>query len=292
MAFVNLPPGSFYMGSCMYSPAQQFEDQRRDFMGETTAGVPCPSGAGVDGDADAIETPQHLVRITKGFQMGMHEVTLGQFKKYIADTGRRHLLTNDFMEANGQGDQAAVADVSWRTAQDLVAWLNRKEGGESYRLPTEAEWEYAARAGTSTRYFFGDSSAITHLGEHAWYRKNSVDVGENHVHPVGLKRPNPWGLYDTYGNVEEWVQDRYAENSYAHSPTEDPVGPLEGESRVLRGGGFTDFPSGCRSASRRSGPVGGFRLVRQASPSDNHPLGSAAGATEERVEVFEGRPRK
>jgi formylglycine-generating enzyme required for sulfatase activity len=137
---------------------------------------------------DSNEKPVHSVEITKDFYMGVYQVTVGQYKKYVDEKG------GHFEEwCNEQGDNAAVTGVSWEDAQGFISWLNEKEGGEHYRLPTEAEWEYAARAGTTTEYSFGDDASL--LGDYAWYDENAYDVGEYYAHIVGQKKPNPWGLY-------------------------------------------------------------------------------------------------
>ena len=151
--------------------------------------------------------------------------------------------------------------MSWNDAKEFVRRLNQKEGHNRYRLPTEAEWEYAARAGSTTAYSFGDDAG--ELGAYAWYDGNSG----NKTHPVGQKRANPWGLHDMHGNVWEWVQDWYGKDYYRSSSDTDPRGPSSGESRVLRGGSW-NFDAGlCRSAFRDSfRPDGrhesnGFRLA-------------------------------
>ena len=126
--------------------------------------------------------------------------------------------------------------------QGFFSRLNAREGHRKYRLPTEAEWEYAARAGTTTAYSFGDNE--NRLGEYAWYADN-VDFK---IHGVGQKQSNDWGLYDMHGNVWEWVHDRYG--SYAGGPVSDPQGPSSGSVRVLRGGSWNFYASNCRSALR------------------------------------------
>jgi len=136
-----------------------------------------------------------------------------------------------------------------------------------YRLPTEAEWEYTARAGTTTRYSFGDSAS--RLGQYAWYDKNAYYMGEKYAHRVGQKRPNPWGLYDMHGNAWEWVQDIYSRDYYSNSLSSNPSGPSTGSNRVNRGGGWNLTASSCRAADRghyspdaRFNDLG-FRLLRQ-----------------------------
>ena len=267
MKFKNIPPGSFYMGSCKLTDADKEANKKRKFLGMAPKSAACPSGGQADNNAEDKETPQHKVRISKGFQIGVYEVTLGQFKQFIASAGRDDLLTDDFMTNNSRGDNAAVTTVSWNDAQDFIRWLNQKEGGSAYRLPTEAEWEYAARAGTTTRYSWGNSES--QAGDYAWYDKNAYDVGGKYAHGVGIKMPNPWGLYDMHGNVWEWVQDWYDENYYRNSPMNDPKGPSSGWGRVGRGGGWGSAARGLRSADRSIDSPGdchsflGFRLVRQ-----------------------------
>ncbi len=263
MEFVTIPAGSFYMGSCKMSAADKEANKKREFMGLSPRKAACPSGAGADYDASDDETPQHKVKISRSFQLGKYEVTLGQFKKFIIASGRDDLLTDDFMKYNNHGDRAAVCMVSWKDAQAFIRWLNNKEGGQHYRLPTEAEWEYAARAGSTSRYPWGNLRGSA--GSYAWYSKNS---GE-HIHSVGQKTPNSWGLYDMQGNVWEWCQDWYGKDYYRNSPSVDPEGPGSGKYRVGRGGGWGVSAEFLRSAGRNGGSPGdrdgslGFRLLRQ-----------------------------
>jgi len=207
------------------------------------------------GDSD--EKPVHWVEITKDFYMGIYQVTVGQYKKYVDEKGG--YFNPDY---NEQGDNAAVTGVSWDDAQEFISWLNEKEEGEHYSLPTEAQWEYSARAGTTTEYSFGDDSSL--LGDYAWYSDNKKGW---YAHIVGQKKPNPWGLYDMHGNIWEWVQDIYS--SYSDHIYSDPTGPSTGSYRVNRGGGWGNPASYCRAAIRdndspdnRDGYLG-FRLLRQ-----------------------------
>ena len=145
--------------------------------------------------------------------------------------------------------------------QEFIRRLNTKESGVTYRLPTEAEWEYAARAGTTTAYSFGNDKS--QLSQYAWYGDNSG----GQTHPVGKLKPNAWELYDMHGNVWEWVQDWYG--PYTAGAAVDPEGPSSGSNRVIRGGGWDDGAGNCRSTYRVNWPPGyrfgrlGFRLLRQ-----------------------------
>jgi formylglycine-generating enzyme required for sulfatase activity len=227
-----------------------------------------------DSDKDAFpnEKPQHRVRITQAFYLGAAPVTQGQYR---AVTGANP------SEFKGS-DDLPVESVSWDEAVAFCNKLSEREGlkpfyqfdqfgrlaqsgGEGYRLPTEAEWEYACRAGSPTRYSFGDDAGS--LGEFAWYEANSDDE----AHPVGQKRPNAWGLYDMHGNVWEWCEDGYEKNYYAKSPGVDPLGPSWAADRVFRGGSWRGYPQFCRAAYRDGFTPSdrfharGFRLVRVQS---------------------------
>ncbi|TGO02350.1 hypothetical protein PN36_26430 [Candidatus Thiomargarita nelsonii] len=186
------------------------------------------------------EKPVHWVKITKDFYMGIYQVTVGQYKKYVDEKGG--YFDPDY---NKQGDNAAVTAVSWEDAQGFISWLNEKEGGSHYRLPTEAQWEYSARAGTTTEYSFGDDSSL--LGDYAWYWDNREGT---YAHIVGQKKPNPWGLYDMHGNVYEWVADIYS--SYSDRIYSDPTGPSTGSYRVNRGGGWYFAPTTRRTPATTS----------------------------------------
>jgi formylglycine-generating enzyme required for sulfatase activity len=141
-----------------------------------------------------------------------------------------------------KGDNQPVENVSWDDIQKFIEKLNAQEGRSIYRLPTEAEWEYAARAGSTTAYHFGDDEA--QLGDYAWYKTNAGDT----PHPVGQKQANTWGLYDMHGNVWEWVQDWYG--PYKADAVTDPKGPDAGALRVVRGGGWYYGARLARSADR------------------------------------------
>ena len=139
--------------------------------------------------------------------------------------------------------------VSWNQCQEFLVKLNQSSGlksGMRFALPTEAQWEYACRAETTTKYYFGDDASK--LGDYAWFRKNAHDVNEGYAHPVGKKKPNAFGLYDMHGNVWEWCQDWSGD--YQPTSAIDPSGPTGGKPRVLRGGSWSINASSCRSADR------------------------------------------
>jgi formylglycine-generating enzyme required for sulfatase activity len=166
---------------------------------------------------------------------------------------------------NADSSNHPVEEVSYDDAVEFCRRLSElpdeKAAGRRYRLPTEAEWEYACRAGSKTAFSFGSNASD--LGSHAWYEANSNDM----THAVGGKKPNAFGLYDMHGNVWEWCSDWYDENYYASSPAIDPKGPDSGSFRVLRGGSWGYGPSDVRCANRdrstpdRRGPGSGIRVV-------------------------------
>jgi formylglycine-generating enzyme required for sulfatase activity len=185
-----------------------------------------------DGDKD--EQPVHTVRISKPFYLGQYEITQAQWQAVMENNPSR--FTGD--------PTRPVENVSWEDVQDFIRRLNAKESGVTYRLPTEAEWEYEARAGTTTAYSFGNDQG--QLSQYAWYGATSG----SQTQPVGKLRPNAWGLYDMHGNVWEWVQDWYG--PYTAAAAVDPAGPSSGSRRVFRGGAWLSAAGGCRSASRYS----------------------------------------
>jgi len=234
-----------------------------------------PAGEFTLGSYDsADEKPPHRVRITKPFHLGQHEVTVGQFRKFVADS--KYDASTRWQNAfSGQTDDHPVVNVSWNDAKAFCDWLSKKEA-HGYRLPTEAEWEYACRAGTQTKYGFGDDPGG--LGEYGWFGGNS----QLQTHPVGQKKPNAWGLYDVYGNVWEWCADWYDSAYYGdvgqvgnlpHAPADDPVGPSSGADRAIRGGAWGCFATTNRSARRSGDQPGarrhdlGFRVARDVTPS-------------------------
>jgi len=218
MKFVLIPPGEFMMGS----------DEREDAR------------------------PVHRVRITRPFFFGVCEVTQGQYEE-LTRANPSHFSPNgsgnDQLQDQDTSD-LPVEDVTWRDVQQFLARLSgahdEKVSGRTYRLPTEAEWEYACRGGGTTTWCFGNTDAD--VGDYAWHVRNSGST----THPVGEKKPNSWGLYDVHGNVFEWCFDRYDKDYYAKSPTDDPTGPEVGSARVYRGGCWYSHHRSCRSACRLS----------------------------------------
>jgi formylglycine-generating enzyme required for sulfatase activity len=230
MKFLLLPAGTFMMGS-PYGESGRKKDET-----------------------------QHGVTLTKGFYMQTTEVTQGQWESVM---GTRPWSGSKYVRDSANNP---AVYISWNDCQEFIRRLNQKEGTSKYRLPTEAEWEYACRAGSTTSFYFGESHSI--LGNYAWYRSNAWDVGEKYAHTVAQKQPNAWGLYDMPGNVWEWCQDWYEEN-YSAGHITDPKGPSSGTHwRVLRGGCWGNYTVYCRSANRyRLNPdyrlySNGFRLAR------------------------------
>ncbi len=303
MKLVLIPAGEFMMGST----------EPRDDLLKAAAAY---KGGIKENDFFKDEYPRHRVRITKPFYLGRCEVTIGQFKKFVDDTGfktaaersdagrtdeERHDRARrgnggwGFNPQTGkcegrnpkfnwrntgfpQTDDQPVVDVTWYDAVAFCQWLSRKEG-KTYRLPTEAQWEYACRAGTTTRYSNGDDpsqlsrvanvqdptgrSELPHVQEIIMPKDGKFTVA------VGSLPPNKFGLCDMHGNAWEWCSDRYGEDYYAKSPVDDPTGPETGGRRVRRGGGWNSFPLFARASFRNwnvpeSRCVNlGFRVLRE-----------------------------
>ncbi|RCK78762.1 MAG: hypothetical protein OZSIB_1115 [Candidatus Ozemobacter sibiricus] len=194
------------------------------------------------GHEDAAESARvvHQVTITRPFYIGVHPVTQEQFEKVMGGNPSRF-----------KGANRPVEQVAWAHAVEFCKFLSEREG-KTFRLPTEAEWEYAARAGTTTLYPWGNEIDP----DSCWYKDNS----DGQTHDVGLKNPNGWGLYDMCGNVWEWCQDRYGE--YTEEPAVDPVGPKTGENRVIRGGSWNHFAAQCQATHRNgSNPAKGLNFI-------------------------------
>lgn len=233
---------------------------------------------------------QHEVTISKDYYLGVYEVTQAQYEKVMGRNPSH--FKGDIVD--GLNADLPVEQVSWEAAVEFCKKLSdlpeERKAGRVYRLPTEAQWEYACRAGSRTAYSFGESSEL--LGDYAWFNKNSGKNGdpfEKQTHPVGQKKPNAWRLYDMHGSVNEWCSDLYGD--FPITPVRDPTGPSEGKSHVLRGGSW--FLSGgyCRSASRGwAGPASwyfnlGFRVALSPSEIPESPEesdGQASRAKEDR----------
>jgi formylglycine-generating enzyme required for sulfatase activity len=284
---VRIPAGEFLMGGS--EPAEEL----------------CKAFASYDRKPEEFndEYPQHKVRITKPFFLGRTEVTIGQFRRFAANTDYKTTAETDgkggwgYDPATGicsgrdpkfnwrdagfpQTDEHPVLNVSWYDATAFCEWLSRKEG-KTYRMPSEAEWEYACRAGTTTRYFHGNEPAdLPKVAQlmNATTDKKYADVqsqvhflkpGESLTAKVGSYQPNPWGLYDMLGNVWEWTGDWYGEDYYAHSPLADPLGMDDANVKVRRGGAWNTFPLYSRPSyrnwnSRSTRCINlGFRVVRE-----------------------------
>ena len=211
MVFVWIEPGSFTMGS--------------------------PSS---ESGRDSYEGPRHKVMITRGFWLGKFEITQGQWQSVMGTTP---WSGKDFVKAN---PTHPAVHISWEDMQAFVHVLNEAAEDSLYRLPTEAEWEYACRAGTTTPWSFGDDES--QIEAHAWYYDNAWGVGMKYAQPVGMKLPNPWGLYDMHGNVWEWCRDWFG--SYSFITQINPTGPKTGLDRIYRGGNFINYTQQARSAHR------------------------------------------
>ncbi len=277
MSFVLLPAGEFLMGSD--EPAERLAATFPDF--------------GLDRlQAVADEAPVHRVRISKSFYLGQHEVTVGQFARFIQLSGHQpesivdgsggygfnpdydpsRTERHDAFEGRDpkyswrnpgfpQGDDHPVVNVTWNDAQALAQWLSRREG-RNYRLPTEAEWEYACRASTRTRYHGGDTPLSLLQIANIFDRDSAINWPKWHDNalaghdgfaftaPVGSFAPNAWGLHDMHGNAWEWVADWYGEDYYARSPRVDPRGPASGDVRVRRGGSWHTWAFYARASFR------------------------------------------
>lgn len=234
-----------------------------------------------------IDEFQHRVRITRPFYLGIHEVTVRQYRQFVEETGYR--TQNEVSPRDEcaldvsatlrvpkseltwrhpgfpQEDQHPVVYVNWHDAMAFCRWLRDKEGRE-YRLPTEAEWEYACRAGTVSRFYCGDAVAdlfrvanVRHWVCNARGGVERLKQPHDYTTPVGTFEPSPFGLYDMHGNVWEWCSDWHDREYYAHSETNDPAGPARGDGRVVRGGSFR-FPQWSARAANRAAHLPAYAL--------------------------------
>ena len=227
--------------------------------GSFMMGAPEEEAAMIPEGQKASEYPIHEVTISRGFYLGKHEFTMEQWEAVMGTrpwAGQNYVIHRP--------NHPAVY-ISWDDSQEMIQRLNELEGQNLYRMPTEAEWEYACRAGTRTRWSFGNQMGMA--GDYAWHQWNTWEKGEPYGHPVGTRLPNPWGLFDMHGNVWEWVQDWLGK--YPEEAQVDPTGPETGLYRVVRSSIFMAPPPAQRSAYRLAGaqdfPDGGVgvRLLRQ-----------------------------
>ena len=213
MKFVLIPPGEFWMGSTLWKDSQ----------------------------------PVRKVRITNPFYMGIAPLTQGEWNSVWGSNPSNFkegkFFKRGFLKTRDKSDHP-VESVSWSDCHHFISKLNRMYPGDLYRLPTEAEWEYASRAGSDSLYCFGHTAHGLH--EYGWFRNNS----HNKTHAVGKMEPNDWGLHDVHGNVWEWCHDHYLENTYESTITTDPWGPGEGPLRVIRGGCWDSIATRCSSGRR------------------------------------------
>ncbi len=218
---VEIPAGKFQMGS---PPTEEFHEEN--------------------------ESPVHTVTLTNDYYIGKYEVTQAQWLALMEEN-----------PSTQKGDNLPVNRVSWHEAQAYIQKLNEQQDEIRFRLPTEAEWEYACRAGTTTATYIGENITEEQMEEYAWFRNNS----EANLHPVGQLKPNPWGLYDMHGNVWEWCSDWYG--TYPEQDVTDPKGPETGKEKVFRGASWMGEYKFMRSADRGKFPperkqhTGGFRLA-------------------------------
>ncbi|MHA1813367.1 MAG: SUMF1/EgtB/PvdO family nonheme iron enzyme [Candidatus Thorarchaeota archaeon] len=270
LEMVRIPAGTFMMGS------PENEEGRGDDEG-----------------------PQHQVTISRDFYIGMFEVTRAQYHAVMGTnpsyyTDKPNNPVGFFFGEDYAGFNVFLSGPRWYDCVRFCNALSRTNGltpvyedvyyksseeadwnANGFRLPTEAEWEYACRAGTTTRFYWGDSDSEDVMKQYCWYRKNAMEqfwtdphAEEGGTQPVGTKLPNYWGMYDMIGNVYEWCYDWYSD--YPLGPVVDPTGPRRGSERVVRGNNFGSHAFSCRSANRTAIPhpfiAGGFRVVLSPTP--------------------------
>lgn len=249
----------------LFAPLFLFSQETRSIPGsllDDSSFVRIPAGefamGSLHGNAD--EQPVNRVRIPRPFEMGKFEVTQAQWESVMRNphgAANAKERATEINPSHFKGANRPVENVSWDLVQFFIQALNSRDPKHTYRLPTEAEWEYAAKAGST-------EDAPKDLDAVAWYQANSDDE----THPVGQKAPNAWGLYDMLGNVFEWVQDWYVSRSYDDAVSAESAGPSSGSYRVYRGCGWSSEKKYCRPAYRafnfpNQGQLTvGFRLVR------------------------------
>jgi formylglycine-generating enzyme required for sulfatase activity len=241
------------------------------------AAVPGGSFRMGSGRQGAGESPAHAVMVDP-FLIDRYEVTQQEYEKYVIGNPSKFKAPKNPVE-RVRWVEAALYCNARSAAEGLQPCYDEKTftcdfNSNGYRLPTEAEWEFAARADTNSEYCFGSDER--RLGDYAWFRENSSE----RTHPVGTKKPNPWGLYDMYGNVGEWCQDNFDPHYYQASPERNPCGPPSGQKRILRGGAWNASSDRCTSACRSGEEPGsfadacfarsdiGFRCVQRLPPQN------------------------
>ncbi len=314
MPLVLIPPGEFTMGSTpeqIEAAKRAAEQENKTFLEWTLERIEA-------------EAPAHRVTINRPFLLGATEVTIGQYRRfieassYVTEADRLGGGSSTSKEEQDPAkksltwsapsypvdDNSAASQITWNDAVAFCNWLSDAEhlgrcylgneqagwtlssSGDGYRLPTEAEWEYACRAGTTTQYSFADDAAT--LAEYGWCNKAGAIAFPV---AVGSKRPNPFGLYDMHGNVEEWCCDWFSPKYYAESPHEDPTGPAEGRDRIKRGGAWDGPLVNARTALRHSYPPFyrfgdlGFRVVRVLSRAAQSSKGLASNSAAPKMDA-------
>jgi formylglycine-generating enzyme required for sulfatase activity/WD40 repeat protein len=294
MSLVLVPPGEFTMGSAPEQIAAAKKSAGQENEGDLNWTL---------GRIEA-EAPAHRVKIRRPFLVGATEVAVGQYRRFVEATsyvteterfGGGHSISKEEQDPNKKNltwrtaasEESPVGNITWNDAVAFCNWLSEREkmrscyrgdeqgdwtlsaAGDGYRLPTEAEWEYACRAGTTTQYGFADDAST--FARHGWSAKAESFSGSQ---TVGGKAANPFGLYDMHGNVEEWCHDWFSPNYYGQSPPDDPTGPASSDHRIRRGGAADSPIVRCRSAFRGAYPPHyrfgnlGFRVVRISTTVD------------------------
>jgi formylglycine-generating enzyme required for sulfatase activity len=277
---------SWWLHGCALQPAEQFQPLQKfqdplsigglgpkmvvvpadDFMMGSSPGEP------VHFDA---EHPRHQVTFTKPFAISQYEITFAEFDRFVDATGHRKPSDKGWGKAHWGRTDTPVFDVTWHDAQRYVEWLS-EQTGKRYRLPSEAQWEYAARAGTTTAFNTGNCIHTDHANYHGQYEFGDCPVAPGYFGkavPVGSYEPNAWGLYDVHGNIFEWIRDCWHSN-YEGAPDDGSAWMNEGdngdcERRVIRGGSWSGRPLDIRSAYRARNDVNfksifiGFRVMRE-----------------------------
>jgi formylglycine-generating enzyme required for sulfatase activity len=276
LTIILLPVSIVLLAGCKQktpeSTSSETESPAQTKTESDTGMILIPGGTFIMGDKDEVDSPPHEVTVS-AFYIDKYLVTQEQYEKLMGDNPSRWKGKTNPVEQMRWSDAVRFCNARSKAeglepSYDLNTWKCNFDAN-GYRLPTEAEWEYACRAGTTTAYFFGDDESK--LKAYAWYEDNSGGK----PHPVGQKPANPWGLYDMSGNVWQWCNDFYKVDYYQESLKENPRGPESGETKVLRGGAWKFSAESCRSGYRYNENPGysdvcfgydiyGFRCVRNA----------------------------